>query len=90
MWRCFFSFMASIELQKAVQGYENYINVHGIDEDVINAYVLASQSVLTSEKDVEYGLQLSTRAKELIEQFVLKSTGGSIWELEKYAFTNKS
>ena len=27
--------MASIELQKAVQGYENYINVHGIDEELV-------------------------------------------------------
>ena len=91
MWRCFFSFMASIELQKAVQGYENYINVHGIDEDVINAYVLASQSVLTSEKDVEYGLKVSARAKNLIDDFVFRLTdGGNVWELEKFAFENKT
>ena len=83
--------MASIELQKAVQGYENYINVHGIDEDVINAYVLASQSVLTSEKDVEYGLKVSARAKNLIDDFVLRLTdGGNVWELEKFAFENKT
>ena len=83
--------MASIELQKAVQGYENYINVHGIDEDVINAYVLASQSVLTSEKDVEYGLKVSARAKNLIDDFVFRLTdGGNVWELEKFAFENKT
>jgi hypothetical protein len=83
--------MASIELQKAVQGYENYINVHGIDEDVINAYVLASQSVLTSEKDVEYGLKVSARAKKLIDDFVFRLTdGGNVWELEKFAFENKT
>ena len=83
--------MASIELQKAVQGYENYINVHGIDEDVINAYVLASQSVLTSEKDVEYGLKVSARAKNIIDDFVLRLTdGGNVWELEKFAFENKT
>ena len=83
--------MASIELQKAVQGYENYINVHGIDEDVINAYVLASQSVLTSEKDVEYGLKVSSRAKKLIDEFVFRLTdGGNVWELEKFAFENKT
>ena len=83
--------MASIELQKAVQGYENYINVHGIDEDVINAYVLASQSVLASEKDVEYGLKVSARAKKLIDDFVFRLTdGGNVWELEKFAFENKT
>ena len=83
--------MASIELQKAVQGYENYINVHGIDEDVINAYTLAAQSSLATEKDVEYGLKVSARAKNLIDDFVFRLTdGGSVWELEKFAFENKT
>ena len=83
--------MASIELQKAVQGYENYINVHGIDEDVINAYTLAAQSSLATEKDVEYGLKVSARAKNIIDDFVLRLTdGGNVWELEKFAFENKT
>jgi hypothetical protein len=83
--------MASIELKKAVQGYENYINVHGIDEDVINAYVLASQSALITEKDTEYGLKVSKRAKNLIDDFVFRLTdGGNVWELEKFAFENKT
>ena len=83
--------MASIELQKAVQGYENYINVHGIDEDVINAYILAAQSALITEKDVEYGLKVSARAKKLIDDFVFRLTdGGNVWELEKFAFENKT
>lgn len=83
--------MASIELQKAVQGYENYINVHGIDENVINAYTLAAQSSLATEKDVEYGLKVSARAKNIIDDFVFRLTdGGSVWELEKFAFENKT
>ena len=83
--------MASIELQKAVQGYENYINVHGIDADVINAYTLAAQSALITEKDVEYGLKVSARAKKLIDDFVFRLTdGGNVWELEKFAFENKT
>ena len=90
MWRCFFSFMASIELQKAVQGYENYINVHGIDEDVINAYVMASETALNVEKDKDFGLKISKRAKEVIEAFVLTSTGGTIWDLEKYQQNNQT
>ena len=80
--------MASIELQKAVQGYENYINVHGIDEDVINAYVLACGTAY--KEDVEYGKQVSARVKEIIEKFISDLTGGNSWELEKYAFVNKN
>ena len=83
--------MASKELINAVQGYENYINVHGIDADVINAYTLAAQSALITEKDVEYGLKVSARAKNLIDDFVFRLTdGGNVWELEKFAFENKT
>ena len=82
--------MASIELQKAVQGYENYINVHGIDEDVINAYVMATETALNVEKDKDFGLKISKRAKEVIETFVLTSTGGTIWDLEKYQQNNQT
>lgn len=82
--------MASIELRKAVQGYENYINVHGIDEDVINAYVMATETALNVEKDKDFGLKISKRAKEVIEAFVLTSTGGTIWDLEKYQQNNQT
>lgn len=83
--------MASIELQNAINGYENYIERHGIDEEVVNAYVLASQSALTTEKDREYGLKVSNRAKNIIDDFILRLTGGgNAWELEKYAFANKT
>ena len=82
--------MASIELQKAVQGYENYINVHGINEDVINAYVMATETAINVEKDKDFGLKISKRAKEVIEAFVLESTGGTIWDLEKYQQNNQT
>ena len=79
----------SAELQKAIQSYENYISAHGIDEQVVDAYVAASQTAIIGEKDTEYGLKVSARAKELIEKFVLKMTGADIWELEKFSFANK-
>ena len=82
--------MASQNLINTIQGYENHILQNGITIEPIDAYIKAVDYAINTEKDVEYGLQLSTRAKELIEQLVLKSTGGSIWELEKYAFTNKT
>lgn len=80
----------SEELKRAVSDYENYISAHGIDESLINAYVQAVQVAFLSEKDVEYGLKVSGRAKELIEQYVLDETGGTIWELEKYQQANQT
>ena len=80
----------SKELTRTIEGYEKYINANGITEEVIEAYVLAVGTAIEKEKDVKYGLKLSARAKELIEQFVLKATGGTIWDLEKYAFNNKT
>lgn len=82
--------MVSIELQNAINEYENFISAHGIDESLINAYVQAVQVAFLSEKDIEYGLKVSGRAKELIEQYVLDETGGTIWELEKYQQTNQT
>ena len=43
----------SIELQKAIQSYENFISAHGISEDDINAYVQAVKVALQTEKDRE-------------------------------------
>lgn len=82
--------MASQSLIFTVNGYENYIKKNGIDEQVINAYVDACSVAINGEKDIEYGLQLTERTKELIERFCKDKTGGTIWDLEKYAFANKT
>ena len=82
--------MASKQLINAVNGYENYIKKNGIDEQVINAYVDACSVAINGEKDVEYGLQLTERAKDIIERFCKDKTGGTIWDLEKYAFDHKT
>ena len=80
--------MISRELQEAIQSYENYIAANGIDEDVIDAYIMACGNAYSS--DVEYGKKVSTRAKEIIEQFIYNLVGADSWELEKYAFANKT
>lgn len=80
--------MASKEIISAIQSYENYISRHGISEEVIDAYVQATNTAIIGEKDIDYGINVSARAKELIEQFVKQRTGGDIWELEKYQQTN--
>lgn len=82
--------MASQSLISTVNGYENYIKDKGKDEQVINAYVDACSVAINGEKDIEYGLQLTKRAKELIEDFCMAKTGGTIWDLEKYAFDHKT
>ena len=80
--------MASENLQKAIQSYENYIFQNGIDESVVNAYCEAVR-VAYSEKDIAYALHVSECAKNVIESFVEASTNGmSVWDLEKYCFAN--
>lgn len=82
--------MASQSLISTVDSYENYIEKNGKDEQVINAYADACSVAINGEKDIEYGLQLTKRAKELIEDFCMAKTGGTIWDLEKYAFDHKT
>lgn len=81
--------MASSSLISTVNGYENYIQVHGVDEQVMDAMAEAARVAILTEKDVEYGLKVSARAKELTEKFIFQSTGGTPWDLEKYSFQNK-
>lgn len=76
--------MASEQLKNAINSYENYILQNGIDEIVMDAYILAAETAISSEKDIEYGLSVSKRAKEIIESIVKKFTGGSIWDLDSY------
>ena len=77
--------MASREIQKAIQSYENYISENGIDESVIDAMMEACKVAYQTEKDIPYALKVSARTKEIIEQFVMKLTGTDIWGLEKYS-----
>ena len=76
--------MASLELQKAVQGYEKFINNHGIEEQLIDAYVLASAAAFNEKDDIPYALKVSNRAKEIINLFTTKNSIGDIWAIERY------
>lgn len=82
-------FFMSLELQQAIQSYENYISDNGIDESVIDAMIEACKVAYQTEKDIPYALKVSERTKEIIENFVLNLTGTNIWGLEKYSFENK-
>ena len=78
----------SQQLKDAIDSYENYIQTHGISEDIIDAYVQASIVAIKTENDREHGLTITARAKELIEQLVGQITGGTFWQLERYAQEN--
>lgn len=82
--------MASESLIKAIHSYENFISAHGISEDLINAYVQATKVALQTEKDREYGLKVSNRAKQIVNQFIFDKTGGTPWDLEKFSFQHKT
>lgn len=81
--------MASKYLLDAIENYENYISVHGIDEQVIDAYIQAVETAFNEKNDLDYALKTSDRAKNLIEQFVLMQTEGTIWDLDSYCNKNK-
>ena len=80
--------MVSKELLIAVDGYEDYIARHGVDDAVMDAYIMASQAAV--KEDREYGLRVASRAKEIVEGYILDTVGADSWELEKYAFDNKT
>lgn len=88
--RYFFMGKHTLEDEKAIRDYENYIARKGIDQEVVNAYVEAAQIILSGRKDKEYGLKVSARAKQLIESYVMHTAGGTIWDLEKYQQDNKT
>jgi predicted phage terminase large subunit-like protein len=82
--------MASQGLIDSFNDYCAYIDRNGIDEQVIDALILASETALIGEKDKEYGLKISSKTKSTIEEYIYKLTGGTVWELEKYCFANKT
>lgn len=77
--------MASQSLVSTVNGYENYIERNGIDEQVIDAYIEAAKVAVNGENDIMYGLRLADRSKGIIERFCKERTGGRILDLEKYS-----
>ena len=83
------SFLASKHLIDAINSYENYIHAHGIDEQVIDAYIQAVKTSYGEKNDIEYAKKTSSRAKEIIEQYVINNAGGTIWDLDSYCNKNK-
>jgi hypothetical protein len=81
--------MASKKLIKTVTEYENYIKKNALSDQVLDAYVKACFAAY-NEKDIIYGQQLTQRARQIIEEFVLRLTGGTMQMLEEYSFANNA
>lgn len=82
--------MPSLEMQKALDSYENHIRIYGIDREVVDAYHTAVFWAAEKDKDIETALQTSKRTKELINQYIANGTGENLWKLEKFCFQNKT
>ena len=80
--------MASLELIKTVQSYDNYIEQHGVDEKAVDAYIEACKAAYLIEKDPVYGRVVSEKAKLLLDTLVRKITGGNIDLLEEWTQAN--
>lgn len=82
--------MPSEELRARVDSYEKFVAENGVTEQVIAAYLAVVKVAVDAEKDIEYGLYISARGKQLIENYVFSQSGCSVWSLEKYAFAHKT
>lgn len=82
--------MASDYLMNTVNGYEDYVRRQGIDEQLLEAYKQAIYFSMYKDRDNDYGVKIAGRVKNLYEKFIFDTTGGTSWDLEKYAFKNKA
>ena len=82
--------MASLELQKAVQGYENYIKTNGISQDVVDAYFMACQAAFSEKEELSFCFKITSRTKSIIDSYIKNITGGNVWELDHYCNKNKT
>lgn len=76
--------MASNELIRAFESYKGYYDRHGVDESLINACVEAAKTAFMVEKDEKYGLEITQKAKDYINELVTTKTGAGFFVLEKY------
>ena len=78
--------MASPELIRAFESYKTYTAAHDMaDEKVIDACVMAANVAYVTEKDVEYGKEISAFAHPLIDRWIFENTkGGHTDDLEYY------
>ena len=81
--------MASKDLIEAVTGLENYISVNGVTDKAIEVYCNACNTAIVDEKDIDYGLTLTKRAKGLISEYSRLQTNLDFYGIERFCQENK-
>ena len=86
--------MASQTLIDTVRSYDKYLLKDGSDkkairkrafeEQTMNAYTAACKVALETEKDLEYGLKLSKRVKNMLNEFATSKGYADIFHLERW------
>lgn len=92
--------MASQKLIEKVKQYDRYLmqdgfdkkslRKHAFEEQTMQAYTLACHAAIETEKDLEFGLALSKRVKNMLNDFALsKGYKGGIFQLEQWYKDNR-
>ena len=82
--------MPSREILNAIQNYESYIQRKGADEQAISAYMEACKFAFFNEKDIQYGMIISERIKQLINEVIrINTNGGDFKFIEEWSQENK-
>lgn len=81
--------MASLEIQNYIKSIEQYIERHGITEDILEPVSAACNTAFLSEKDIPYALTVSSTAKNIYEKFIGIKTGVDVFEFESYCLKNE-
>lgn len=82
--------MASRELIQSRTECEYKIQRYGIDEERIRTLVYITKLAFEVEKDKDFGLETSARAKDYINRYIAKfrGQGTTVWDMEKIAQDN--
>ncbi len=79
--------MASQELIKAWNSYENFIDRKGIEEAILRPMVDACR-IAFMEQDMEFAFKAKDYTLQSLEEYVMKRTNGSIAMLEEFSQQN--
>lgn len=82
--------MASEELKKRIANVDNHAAKNPLDPKLLEAYVIATEVAINTEKDIAYGLEVGRKAKSYLNNLIyLKSQGGNFKWLEEFSQKNK-
>lgn len=82
--------MASKELIKKIANVDKHAEKNPLDPKLLEAYVIATEVAINTEKDIDYGLEVGRKAKSYLNNLIyLKSQGGNFKWLEELSQKTK-